>query len=251
MDIAILKKAGLNEAQAKGYIALAEHGQLNAPELAEKIGESRTNGYAIGDKLVQLGLAEKNETGTNKYRASHPSSVALLAERRRKVVVRDEQTVQNGLADLIDFFYTHSELPGTRTLEGLDGIKQVYQDTLSTKKDIYLLRTMADIPSLGEGFLDNYRERRAKLGINTYALTPDTPEARRHIASGDDERLLFHRTFLANSCYTAPVEIDVYGNKVAFIAFGETQMATIIDGPPIAEAMRQLLGLLAAQLRRE
>lgn len=56
--------------------------------------------------------------------------------------------------------------------------------------------------------------------------------------------MLFHRTVLQRDNYTAPVEIDVYGNKVAFISFGETQMATIIDSPPVADAMRQLLRLV-------
>ena len=44
--------------------------------------------------------------------------------------------------------------------------------------------------------------------------------------------------------YTSPMEIMVYGDKVAMIAFGETQMATIITSPIIAEAMRQILKIL-------
>ena len=55
---------------------------------------------------------------------------------------------------------------------------------------------------------------------------------------------LYHRTFLPENHYSAPVEIDVYGNKVAFISYGDTQMATIIDSPPIAESLRQLCQLL-------
>ena len=56
---------------------------------------------------------------------------------------------------------------------------------------------------------------------------------------------------MPESAYTAPVEVDIYGHKVAFIAFGDTQMATIIDSPLIAEAMRQLHAMLQESYREQ
>ena len=60
-DTTILRKAGLTESQAKGYLALIQHGALTPAELAEKTGETRTNGYMICEKLEQLGLATKKD----------------------------------------------------------------------------------------------------------------------------------------------------------------------------------------------
>lgn len=246
-DTTVLRRAGLTESQAKGYLALVQHGQLTPVELAEHTGESRTNGYAVADKLVALGLASKKDGLKAVYIARHPSALESLAEKRRKVVIAHERAVKDNISPLIDLFYAATEQPGTRTLQGIEGIKQVYEETLSTPdKTIYLLRSVADVHDLGEGYLDTYRTRRANAGIHTHALTPDTPTARRHANSGEDETLLFHRTMLPLAAYTAPVEIDVYGNKVALIAYGDTQMVTIIDSPLIAEAMRQVFQLLAA-----
>lgn len=245
----IIRKAGLTESQARGYLALIEHGALSPAQLAEKTGESRTNAYMICDKLASLGLASKKDVKKATYSPNHPSALETLAEKRRKALVRNEQEVKNNLSSLIDLFYTTNELPGTRTLQGIEGIKEVYLDTLREKQEIYLLRTTADTPDLGIHYLDNYREQRAGVGIHTYALTPFTPIGLQHKQSGEDDKKLFHRTFLPDHTYTAPVEIDVYGDKVALIAFGDTQMATIIDSPPIAEAMRQVLRLLAATLQ--
>jgi len=248
MDTTILRKAGLTESQAKGYLALIEHGTLSPTDLAVHINESRTNAYAIADKLVSLGLATKKDDKKAVYTASHPSAIEELAERRRKVLVRNEQEVKQGLSPLIDLFYAHSELPGTRTLQGIEGIKAIYEDTLAAKTDIYLLRTVADVPDLGTEYLDTYRKQRAATGIQTYALTPDTEVGRQHQATGEDERMQFHRTLLPDRSYTAPVEIDVYGTKVALISFGETQMATVIDSPAIADAIRQIMQLLVKRL---
>jgi sugar-specific transcriptional regulator TrmB len=248
MDTAILRKAGLTESQAKGYLALIEHGALAPADLAVKISESRTNGYAVADKLVEYGLATKKDKPHLVYTATHPSALESLAERRRKVLVKNEQEVKNNISGLIDMFYTMSEQPGARTLQGVDGIKEVYEDTIRTGADIYLLRTPADLFSLGREYMDTYRARRSEAGIATYALTPATEKAIEIYQSGVDPGLRFYRTFFLPLMYDAAVEIDVYGDKVALISFGETQMATIIQSPIIAEAMRQILRLIASLL---
>lgn len=250
MEIDILKKAGLTESQAKGYLALVENGDLTPNELAKITGETRTNAYAIVDKLVAFGLATKKDSSKAIYTANHPSSVETLVEHRRKAIIKNEQAVKNGLSPLIDLFYANHELPGSRTIQGIDSIKEVYSDVLRTKKDIYLLRTIADVPDLDLTYLQNYKEKRASLNIHTYALTPHTEIGHQNAANGDDEKMLFIRTFYPNQSYTAPVEIDVYGDKVAFIAFGETQMTTIITSPPIAEAMRQILKLYTESIKK-
>jgi sugar-specific transcriptional regulator TrmB len=238
-----LRRAGLTESQAKAYLALLENGSLTPVQIADHTGETRTNSYAVADKLVSLGLANKTDDKKAVYQPLHPSNLELLAEKRRRNVERSEQIVKKNIPGLIELFYTFNETPGARTLAGLDGLKEVYDDTLRAKQDIYLLRTTADVGVMGEDYLDKYRHKRAQLGINTYALTPDTPVARRHMQQ-DDRALLFHRTLLPPDAYTAPVEIDVYGAKTALIAFGKTQMATIIDSPLIAEAMRQMMKLI-------
>lgn len=248
MDTAILRKAGLTESQAKGYLALIEHGELTPTELAEKTGESRTNGYAIADKLTGYGLAIKKEGKRTTYAAAHPSALETLAEKRRKVLMRNEQEVKANISPLIDLFYTLREEPGARTLQGIDGLKEVYQDTLRKTTDIYLIRTTADVPDLGEAFLDTYRKKRADNGIRTHAITPLTAIAKEHYKTGEDDIMLFERTFIPEATYTAPVEIDIYADKVAFIAFGQTQMATIVQSPSVAEAMKQLFAILTTQL---
>ncbi len=250
LDTTILRKAGLTESQAKGYLALIEHGALTPAELAEKTGEARTNGYMICEKLESLGLATKKDGKKAVYTPNHPSALETLAEKRRKVIQKAEQDVKNNINPLIDMFYAASELPGARTLNGIEGIKEIYLDTLRVKQDIYLLRTTSDEVDLGVEYLNTYRRERAKLGINTYGLTPSTKSAIERLDGDEDKRMLFHRTLLPPNSYTAPVEIDIYGSKSAFISFGDTQMAIVVDSPPMAEAMRQIMQLLIVQFEK-
>jgi sugar-specific transcriptional regulator TrmB len=241
-DIDTLKRAGLTESHAKGYLALTSYSSFTPPQLAHHIGETRTNGYAVADKLVGLGLAIKKDAKKTFYVPAHPSNLELLAEKRRRAVEKNEQIIKKSIPGLIELFYVNNEMPGSRTLTGIDGIKEVYNDTLRTKRDIYLLQTAADIDIMGKDYYSKHRAKRASLGINTYSLTPDEPNVRLHLE--DDQSELIHRTLIPADAYTAPVEIGAYGDKIALVAFGETQMATIIDSPPIAEAFKQIVVIM-------
>ena len=241
-DTTILRKAGLTESQAKGYLALIEHGSLSPVELAEKTSETRTNGYMICDKLEKLGLAIKKKGQKALYTPAHPSALEALAEKRRKAIPRAETDIKQGIDPLINMFYAATEMPGARTLQGVDGIKTLYQEVLLENKDVYLIRTRADNAHLGYEYIYDHRLKRAKLGIQTYALTPFTVRA--HDNSANDAKLLFSRRWYAADNYTAPVEIQIFGTKIALIAYGQDQMVTILQSPPIAEAMRQLFNLL-------
>jgi len=246
--LSLIKKAGLNEGQAKLYLALIEEGPLGPMKLAELTGESRENCYNIAKKLADLNLIEKTDDKKTSYRALNPSALEVLAEKRRKIIQKNELQLKSGIDGLISLFYESSEMPGARTLTGIEGIKEAYRDALREGKDVYLVRTVADV-AIGVdedsgSFLHNYRERLPKLGIHTYGLTPDNEHARKLKARGRDEEINFHRTFMPSDAYTASVAIHVYGNKLAFIAFGESMMTTIIASPAIAEAMRQIHGML-------
>lgn len=243
----ILKKAGLSSAQSEIYSCLLKNGVLSPAELAEKTTQSRENCYAIAKKLEEFGLIKSDNGKKLKYQVLNPSAIETLVEKRRKVIVKNEKIVKDNISTLLDMFYANNEMPGARTLEGIDGIKEVFKDTLRVKKDVYFIRTVSDATLSGEKgghFLHDYRNKLPHLGIHTYALTPINKEAMKKVKSGRDKEINFHRTWMPESDYTAPVEIQVYGDKVALISFGETQMATVITSPTIAEAMRQILKLL-------
>ncbi|MBQ7040709.1 hypothetical protein IJN73_01405 [Candidatus Saccharibacteria bacterium] len=242
MDLEIIKKAGLSDAQAKTYFALLSKGVLTPAQIAEETGETRTNTYALLNKMEEKGVVRKSDGKKLCYEAMHPSVLETLAEKRRRAASKNEEALKAGMSGLLDIFYANSEKPSVKTFIGYDGIKEVYRDILNTGEKVYLIRTEQDEP-LSE-FIAKYRKAMAKKGIETIALTPETTAAKRHIAEGVDKELLFNRVLMPRSDYTAPVSMMVYGRKVALVAYGETEMSTVITSPAIAEAMRQMIMLL-------
>ena len=250
----ILKKVGLTDSQARVYYCLLREGTVSPPELAKETGLSRENCYAIANRLTELGIIEHTDDKRANYRVLNPSALEVLAEKRRKIMTKNEKFVKDNLSSLTDLFYANNEMPGARTLEGLEGIKAVYEDTLRVGKDIYLLRTRADMVldhDDAKSFIHNYRDEGAGLGIHTYALTPVTKYAvTNNVKTGRDKAVKIHRTWMPEGDYTAPAEIQACGDKVSMIAFGETEMATIIVSPLIAEAMRRVLKIMMDYYRK-
>ena len=246
-EIEVLMKAGLNNAQATVYACLLKNNAMTPTELALKTQQSRENCYMIAKKLIELNLVEQTNDKKSTYRALNPTNLEILAEKRRKIVAKNEKAVKDNLSSLLDIFYANNEMPGARTLEGIEGIKEVFMDNLRVKKDVYFIRTEADkvlSNDKNNHFLHEYRNQLPLLGIHTYALTPVNRDAIKKVKTGRDEAINFHRVWMPEGDYTAPVEIQAYGDKAAFISFGETEMATIIASPVIAEAVRQILKIM-------
>lgn len=162
MNTELLKELGLTPSQSKAYIALIENGEQSPPELSDLIKESRTNTYMILGKLHELGLCEKLEEGNRLvYRASNPMSLETLAEQKRQQVAKVESSVKHAMPTLLSYYYSFTERPGIRLLQGTDGFKEVYRDILRTKKPVLLIRTPAEVQSLGGDFMQNYIKKNA------------------------------------------------------------------------------------------
>ena len=241
-QISLIKRAGLSEAQAKAYLALIQNSKLSPTKLGNLIGENRTNCYAILEKLEKYGLAEKTKDKKTSYQPTHPSNLEALAEKRRRALSQNEKIIKDNISSILDVYYAHNEAPGTRVYQGIDGIREIYDDIIRTGETQYFIRSTEDIVS-GD-LLRNFREKRIKKGIETIALTPDTTTGRANQKSGIDKQLKFDRTWMPKDAFPSSTEINIYGNKVAFINYGETQTSVIITSPAIANAMKLVFNML-------
>jgi sugar-specific transcriptional regulator TrmB len=242
MNIELLKKIGLTESQSKAYIALVKYGNLKANELAEKIEETRTNAYMILDRLVDLGLANKDESSkVLKYYPTNPTSLERLIENKRKDILTTEKQVRDTMPQLLSYYYTYRNQPGVRFFQGKEGIMQMYEDQRRTSKDIYFISSQAAFNLLGDD-LYKHIEQRAKLGIKSYGIEP-AGEKNIEYGKENDKRLLRDMIWAPIGVLEAPVNLYVYGDKTALISFEEEVIGTIIESPKIAQAMKQLFDL--------
>lgn len=243
MNEDLLVSLGLNPTQSKSYMALVRHGSLTPPELAKLTGETRTNAYTVLDRLVELGLAKKDDSRKKLvYRVENPVALEKLVKQHRDEALAREKLVKDSMPALLNFFYAYSEQPGIRFFQGIEGLKEIYNDQLRTGKEVMFVRSTADTKLYGYEVMRELRGKFARRGIKRHAFSPDASDIPIKWRELDPPRLL-SRTWLGDE-YSASVEWSVYGNKVSIISFGEETIGMIIESPQIAESMRQLLKLV-------
>ena len=236
-----LQQLGLSPSQAKAYLLLVLEGKLTPAMLMKKTAESRTNAYMVLDKLVDLGLALKDEQDKKLvYRASSPIGLQKLAERQRERAFNTEQKIKDAMPELVKFYQTYRIQPGVKFLQGKDGLQKVYQQHLQEGGDAVVFRTHADWQYYGEDFMDGYVAQRATKGMTAQLISPYYKGAADNYQRLPDGREF---TWVTPEAYSAPVEIMAYGNKVAITSFGEEAVAMIIESPQIAQAVKEIFAL--------
>lgn len=244
MSIKQLMRLGLSESLAATYITLLQHGKLRPPELARLNHETRTNAYALLDRLVELGLAKKVQDGKKTlYEAEHPMALEQLVKRQRDEALERERLTQDAMPELTNLYQFGSERPGVRFYQGKEGIEEIYKEQVRTAEPITYIRSQADFDLLGFPFAHAIRTLAPRAGIKRHAFTPDCAEVLVNWREADKQWLLT-RTWYQSEDYTAPVEWSVFGNKVAAISFGKEAIGLIIDSPQIAESLRQMFSMM-------
>lgn len=256
MDVRVLEDIGLTNPQAAMYKALIDGGTQSAPALASAIGESRTNGYKVLDKLVELGLAVKEPRGGKfKYAPTSPAALEQFVKLQAEAVRQKERRLNAELPHLLDYYFAHSERPSIRYFEGEEGLQSIYRDQIATGRPVKFIRGRYDYKFLNFVEMHNIRNMFPVLGIRRECIIQDKlpielPEAERMPVAESDEIMRLRRTWVSEDDYTAPVEWTVYGDKLSIIQYGEQAMGMIIESAPIANAFRQLYKLLDEGIRR-
>jgi len=125
-----LKKLGLNDYEARGYLALLERRSLTATQISVVSGIPRTKVYDVTESLMKKGLCSLVPGKINKYRALEIDAVAqnLLSENERIFNERKRQireAAQN-LEEQLSAIYGDNN-QNDDPLEYIEIIKDPYQ----------------------------------------------------------------------------------------------------------------------------
>lgn len=248
MDTEVLTQTGLSELQAKIYLYLILHGQRTASEIATGIKEKRTTVYSALEKLGKLGIVNQKDRGKiAAYTPAHPSVLETIAEKRLRSVARQTRNLEGNLPSLINFYNKHQNEPGVKTFYGIEGVQMIWDKVITTKKPYYFVRSRHDKITSPE-ILEKFRNERVEAGIESEDITPSE-----FTNSGNEEmykKFMLTRTLLPPDEYDSPVEIDIFGDNVAFINFSKNGMSTLIESPEIADAMRQMFLFAKKHIRK-
>lgn len=230
-----LNSLGLDTRESTAYLAALELGDTLILPLARHSGLKRATLYEVLPKLHGLGLISYGQRGKRRtVIAQDPGKLVFMQEQK----LQDIKTV---LPQLVSRFNALESKPKLFSYEGIDGIKQVYEDTLAEEFPILSFLQVREIePEIRNYLLKSYVPRRVKRGIRVKNLVSGSP--------GESEKTLPNtgtyreNRYVSQSLFPANIEVLVYSNKVAFITYktGSQPMGIIIENRDVAETMRSL-----------
>lgn len=235
MILATLKQIGIDEKQARIYLACLELGGSSIKEMAKKAGIKRTTIYDIIDDMVNSGLIKVTTKGKKKkYIASEPDEVRAILRKREAIF--EQIMPQLGLIN-----NSGSMKPKVWFYEGIEGLKKVYDDTLEHDNAIMYQWASNDIfDAIEAEWLYDYVKRRVKNKIQALCIATNSPEIRDFQAK--DKKQLREIRIVSKDLFPFKIELDVYGNRVAMIS-GRDKFGVIIESKAIASTLEMVFKL--------
>lgn len=227
----ILTKIGFSDKEAKLYLACLELGTATVIELSRKSGITRGSAYDILGEMLEKGLISKTLTG------KHMVFSAVDPETLKKGYHDHLRDFELSMPELKGLFHKHSH-PRVRYFEGLEGIKRVYEDTLTATTDILNYANSRTLRTYWPDYDEEYVKQRVQKQIFLKGIAPDDEYGRKV----KQEDILCYREIrlLPQDEFSFTNEINIYDNKVAITSFQDELIGIIIESKEIAATQRDI-----------
>jgi len=232
---------GFADKEASVYLALLELGPSTVSEIGRLAQINRTTGYDILELLAGKGLVNVLEKGAvKKYAVEDPQKIIVYSQNKIQRAEKEFGIIKNLLPELRSI-YNKKEKPKVKFYEGKEGLKQVYEDTLTAKEPLILGYSCAEpmYQSL-PNFFPDYLKRRVAKKIHGKMIAPDTPGIREMIKT--DKADLRESRIVPKEQLNLAIEINIYDNKV-MIASWEENLGILIESDKIADAQKKIFEL--------
>ncbi len=233
-----LQKAGLNETEAKIYLAALELGETSVSRIARKSGIKRTTVYLSLENLIQKGLMSQIVKDGKKYFfAEDPRNLERLMEEKKERIAKL-------LPSLLSFANLIDKKPAVHHFEDTDGVKELLQDVLNyPDQEVLMLYSESSILDFEDKFFSDYFvPERVKRKISARVLMPDNEVMRQNMAT--NQASLRQSKILPPNLFNIQIEIMIYGkNKINLSSFKE-KFGMIIESQIIHDGFKSIFETL-------
>lgn len=232
-----LKEFGLKDKEARTYLALLELGEANAHDVAKKAKIVRPAIYDILERLKETGLVSSVVKGRATYfTANGPEAIRRGMDEKRHAFDRL-------LPELNSVFNATKSKPKIFFYEGVEGIKTVFEDTLTARdKDLRGILSMEDLFKIpGQEYMDDYVARRVELGYSLRVIRSKPKEITPAWPSGPAE---YRDVRYPPASMLFEMTTYVYDNKVGLISTVKENFGMIMESSEFAQNMGHLFEAL-------
>jgi sugar-specific transcriptional regulator TrmB len=232
--LSALRPVGLNENEASLYLAGLQLRSAPASEYAKSAGLNRITAYNTLEGMVRRGLVTVVKRARGKWYAPIPPE-DLALEARKNV-----DALHRMLPELKSLRGAKERKPNVRFFEGWEGIRHVYEDTLTAKGELLNFANSAVVRRHWPNYDEEYVAERVRRGIRLRGIAPDDEAGRK--VHGEDRKRLREIRLVPAKDFDFTNEINIYDHKVAICSFGteSAMFGVIIESIEVAETQRQI-----------
>lgn len=230
----LLHAVGFDEREAQLYVTGLQLQSAPASDYAQSTGLNRVTAYNSLEDLVHRGYFTTVRKRRGKWYA--PVAPDYLAVEVRK----NAEAMERALPELRSLQGAAHRRPVVRFFEGWDGVRRVYQDTLTAQSDILNFANSEVVRRFWPEYDEEYVAQRVARGIYLRGIAPNDATGRR--VHGQDDAMLREIRLVSAKQFDFRNEIKVYDSKVAICSFGpaEDVFGVIIESKEVAETQRQI-----------
>jgi HTH-type transcriptional regulator, sugar sensing transcriptional regulator len=237
MLLSTLKQIGIDEKQAKIYLACLELGETTIKEIAKKAEIKRTTIYDFIDEMTNSGYLKQTMKGKRKkYIAVSPEELEIIIKKR-------ESLFSQIMPMLSSISNVDRARPKIWFFNGIEGLKEAYSDSLKYSGDIAAIGGEDIAKVLSKEWVLDYINKRIKRGIHVRGIVAISEFIEKEFVSKDQEQ---YRTskIIDSKKYPFPIEINIYGHQRVNFVSSRDQMAVIIESSEIYQAIKSFFELL-------
>jgi len=233
--VKILTNLGLNDKEAKVYLSCIKIGTAPVSKIAEDSKLNRVTTYDILEKLKKRGLVSHfTKKKTAYFTSISPDVLVDEFERRTNDLRKSLPALKRLTGETVH--------PRVRYFEGLEGIKIIYADTLSSKTDILNYSNSHEIRARWPNYDKEYVAKRAAKQIFLKEICPKDEEG--EIVKANDKKYHRKTKLIPKENFDFTNEINIYDDKVSIVSFKDELIGMIIESAEIASSQRAIFNLL-------
>lgn len=241
----LLQTLGLTDKEAQIYNLLLTMGKVQASTLISKTGLKRATVYKSLYTLESKGLVKQEDIKKKKhFTPLSPNNLLKLSDEQFQKQERAREDLRTFLPQLTHNYILSVEKPVITTFEGVEGIKKIYEDTIKVNKTIYAVLQTSEVDEELFSWLESYYvKQRIKNKLQADVIVASGEWSDSYVKKRKDG---YTTTILVdNTLYPFAHEVNIYGDKVAFINYkkGEALIGILIHHPLIAQTMKAIFDL--------
>ncbi len=231
-----LCKLGLTEKEAKVYLALLEFGMQPASVLAKKTDFPKATIHFLCDNLVVRGYVRRSQKGRTRYFYAEPED---LSKAKTKEISEQKEALSRAIPLLKEYKNPFTSQPKVTFYEGLAGCKKAYLTVLDSKTDVREFAAHDDLTKMGDNFMNDFMDERARRGIHINVICPNNQTHKRYKFLNKKQKRTM-RMFSPQRKGDIYSSIDIFENKVLLLNLYHDAFAILIENKEFADTMKTI-----------